>query len=103
VVDFAFAPVEVEARVGDTIRWTQRGSVFHTVTEHVRGAPVPGGFDGAVSEPGDTVLVVVTEPATIDYFCVPTPGWTGGSSSRPSMRSYIRAARGTLRLKPWMR
>lgn len=77
VVDFAFDPVEVEARVGDTIRWTQRGNVFHTVTEGVRGAPVPGGFDGAVSEPGDTVLVVVTEPGTIDYFCVPHPGMDG--------------------------
>ena len=77
VVDFAFVPAVAQARVGDTVRWTQRGVVLHTVTEGVRGAPVPGGFDEIVTEPGDTVLVRVTEPGTIDYFCVPHPGMDG--------------------------
>jgi plastocyanin len=77
VVDFAFDPAQAAAQVGDTVRWTQRGNVFHTVTEGVRGAPVPGGFDGAVSDPGDTFTVVVTEPGTLEYFCVPHPGMDG--------------------------
>lgn len=74
---FAFSPAVVNARVGDTIRWVQRGVVPHTVTEGVRGSPTPGGFDEQVVETGDVVEVRMTRAGTIDYFCRPHFGMDG--------------------------
>ena len=73
----SFSPAEAEAVVGDTIRWVQRGNALHTVTEGVRGAPAPAGFDAILVEPGQTFEVALTEAGTIPYFCRPHPGMEG--------------------------
>jgi plastocyanin len=78
VVDFSFQPVMVNARVGDTIRWTQRSEIPHTATSGEPGAPDQGVlFDLGLEETGDVEEFEVTEAGTIPYFCLPHPFMTG--------------------------
>jgi plastocyanin len=67
-VDLAFAPPSIEVAAGDTVTWTNRDVVAHTVT-----SGTPGAADGDVDEPldpeGGTVSVTFDEPGTYAYFC----------------------------------
>ena len=78
VLDFSFQPVMVNARVGDTIRWTQRGQVEHTATSGEPGVPGEGSlFDLGLEETGDVEEYRATQSGTIPYFCRPHPFMTG--------------------------
>ncbi|MFN2432770.1 MAG: plastocyanin/azurin family copper-binding protein [Gemmatimonadota bacterium] len=77
VVDFAYVPARVEARVGDTVRWIQRDSAPHTVTTSDPFPTSPGGFDLPLDRPGDVVEVTLTRTGLVDYFCRPHPFMTG--------------------------
>lgn len=77
VVSFSFRPDSVEARVGDTIRWTQRDEVAHTATSTDPAPAEPGGFDEPLDAPGDVAEVRLTRAGTIRYFCKPHPGMVG--------------------------
>jgi plastocyanin len=78
VGDFFFRPVMVEARVGDTIRWTQIGMIPHTATSGQPGAPDAGTlFNLSLPDSGAVAEFTPTEPDTIAYFCIPHPFMTG--------------------------
>jgi plastocyanin len=78
VFDFFFQPVMVEARVGDTIRWTQRGEIPHTATSGEPGSPDEGVlFDLELEETDDVEEFRVTRAGTIPYFCQPHHFMTG--------------------------
>jgi plastocyanin len=67
-VDLAFAPPSIAVAAGDTVTWTNRDVVGHTVT-----SGTPGDADGVIDEPldaeGGTVSVTFDEPGTYVYFC----------------------------------
>ena len=65
----AFAPAEVHARAGDTIRWVNKDALLHTAT--VRGA-----WDVQIA-PGKSATRVVAAPGTVDYFCRFHPNMKG--------------------------
>ena len=69
VAQMAFTPKVLQARVGDTVVWTNNDIVPHTAT-------AAGGFDIdlPVKGGGQTAL---NRPGTIDYACSYHPSMTG--------------------------
>jgi len=65
----AFQPTEVEARVGETIEWTNSDPFAHTAT-------VKGGWELTIP-PGQKAIHVVTADDRVDYYCRFHPNTTG--------------------------
>lgn len=68
---FAYAPAEVAANVGDTIVWTNKDIVAHTVTAE------DGSFDSGKIAPGATWQLVAKRRGTHAYRCTPHPNMHG--------------------------
>ena len=73
IKDFSFQPASLKIKVGDTVVWTQRDSVKHTVTV-VSG---PETFDSGLLSAGETFSHTFTKPGTYEYKCTPHPGMRG--------------------------
>jgi len=69
-------PVEVTAKVGDTIRWDNKDFVAHTATATDKS------FD-VMLPPGKTGSTVVTKVGTFDYFCRFHPNMKGKVTVTP--------------------
>lgn len=69
-------PVEVAAKVGDTIRWDNKDFVAHTATATDKS------FD-VMLPPGKTGRTVVTKVGTFDYFCKFHPNMKGKVTVTP--------------------
>ncbi len=61
IVDFAFKPRTIEISRGTTVKWTNAGSVGHTVTGK--------GFDSGTLRPGATFSRRFTKAGTFAYHC----------------------------------
>lgn len=83
IMEFAYVPGVLNARVGDTVRWIQRDAVPHTVTSTEPLPGQPGGFDELLNEDGDVVEVELERSGTIRYFCLPHPFMTGSIEVAP--------------------
>jgi plastocyanin len=64
-----FSPVEIKAKVGDTIAWINKDIVAHTAT-------VRGGFDIMI-EPNGSASLVLKKPGIIEYYCRFHPNMKG--------------------------
>lgn len=71
MTDFAFTPAVVDARVGDTIHWTNSGRASHTATA------ANGRFDSGRVAGRGTFRFAATTPGTFDYACTFHPEMTG--------------------------
>jgi plastocyanin len=71
----AYAPVEIQAKVGDTIEWINKDIVAHTAT-------VRGDWDLMVL-PGKTARLVVKKAGTFDYICRFHPNMKGRMTVAP--------------------
>ena len=60
--DLVFAPIEVPARVGDTIEWVNKDVFAHTATAR------NGDFDVNLP-PKKTVTSVLQKAGTVEYYC----------------------------------
>jgi plastocyanin len=60
--NMAIAPLEISARVGDTIEWVNKDILVHTATAR------NGDFD-VTMPPKKTVTLVLKKAGTIDYYC----------------------------------
>lgn len=79
--EMTFEPRSVTIAAGETIRWTNPSSVFHTVTADPSQALNPQEsvelperaepFDSGRIEPGETYSRRFTVPGSYTYFCVP--------------------------------
>jgi plastocyanin len=67
-----FVPMEIHAKVGQKIMWTNDDPVAHTVTAQ-KGAD----FDSGTVNSGGTFSFTPKKPGTIDYLCTIHPGQTG--------------------------
>lgn len=74
---FAFRPARVAVDAGDTVAWTNRDSVLHSVTAD------DGSFDRDVS-PDATVRIGFTGEGTIPYHCKYHPSMRGEVGVRPA-------------------
>ncbi|MDH6231790.1 plastocyanin [Mesorhizobium soli] len=70
----AFAPADIHAKVGDTIKWVNEDSVGHTVT-------AKGGWDLTLP-PNKAASEVVKKAGEFNYHC----------SIHPSMKGHITVA-----------
>lgn len=72
IQDFAFQPRQVTVRVGQSVRWTNRDRVEHTVTS---GNPFAAGsgqeFNSGLIAPGRAFTRTFDRPGTFEYFCIP--------------------------------
>jgi plastocyanin len=71
IKSFAFEPMHIQVRIGDTIRWTNRDLAPHTATADELGWDTT---ELARDESGD---VVVTKCMETSYFCVFHPHMKG--------------------------
>src|SRR5258708_40331850 len=71
----AYVPLEIQAKVGDTIEWTNKDIVAHTAT-------VRGDFDVMVL-PNKSARLVVKKAGTFDYFCRFHPNMKGRMTVAP--------------------
>jgi plastocyanin len=60
--DLVFAPIEVSAKVGDTIEWVNKDVFVHTATAR------NGDFDVNLP-PKKTVTSVLNKAGTVEYYC----------------------------------
>jgi plastocyanin len=70
ISDLAFSPVEVTARVGDTIQWVNGDFVDHTATAK------DGEWDVMIAA-GKQAEQQLSRAGTINYYCRFHPGMTG--------------------------
>jgi plastocyanin len=70
IENLVFAPVEVSAKVGDTIEWVNKDVFAHTATAR------NGDFD--VNQPQKkTVTSVLNKAGTVEYYCRFHPNMKG--------------------------
>ena len=86
VIDtFMFSPKTLHVQVGDTVTWTNKDDILHTVTSgtreydagdsgHVTATRKDGAFDMQMDGKGATGKHTFTEPGTFHYFCDRHPG-----------------------------
>jgi len=73
-----FNPNPLTISRGDTVTWTNKDSLRHTVTSGIPTGDVAGTlFDSKVIEPGQTFKFTFTKVGTYDYFCIIHP-WIQG-------------------------
>jgi len=68
--NIAYAPVEISARVGDTIVWTNNDIVAHTATARDKS------WDYNIL-PKKTASMTVTKAGDVEYFCRYHPNMVG--------------------------
>jgi plastocyanin len=86
VIDtFAFEPKLLHVHAGDTVEWTNKDNIVHTVTSgsreyapgdsgHVMATHKDGMFDTPLDGKGATASFTFSTPGTFHYFCDRHPG-----------------------------
>jgi|SRR5665647_2078544 plastocyanin len=69
IQDFAFNPPSVEVLAGDTVRWTNKDSVEHTVDGHT--------FGSGMIPKGQNYEFLFSEPGVYNYNCSIHPAMKG--------------------------
>jgi plastocyanin len=72
IVEFSFSPDPVEVSVGDTVTWTNQGTVPHTATAEDRDVLQSGPIS-----PGDSFSQVFSQAGEFPYFCEFHPNMHG--------------------------
>ncbi len=70
VVDYAFRPASISARVGDSVVWTNQGRAPHTAT-------AAGAFDTGMFRAGEQRTTTLRTPGTFAFACTIHPEMTG--------------------------
>ena len=71
IQNFAFNQKSITIKKGDTVVWTNKDSVSHTVTGNT-GGPVSGTLKN-----NETYSFTFNDPGTFNYYCIPHPSMTG--------------------------
>jgi plastocyanin len=66
-----FHPGKIEVAPGTAVRFTNRDRLVHTVTENA------GGLDSGAIQPGQSKVLVFTQPGAHPFHCTPHPFMTG--------------------------
>jgi len=66
-LSWGFAPETVTVKVGDSIKWTNAGTLPHTATAD------DGSFDTGLVDPGQNATVTFNTAGTFSYHCAPHP------------------------------
>jgi len=71
IANFAFDPASLTVKVGDTVTWTNKDSVAHTVTAD------DGSFKSEQIQPGAAYKFTFAKAGTFSYHCSIHPNMTG--------------------------
>jgi plastocyanin len=63
--NFAFTPAEITIKAGESVTWTNRDDIPHTVTD----AAHPPAFRSPALDTDDHVSFTFDKPGTYRYFC----------------------------------
>ena len=85
LVDYAFRPTALSARVGDSVVWTNQGRAPHTAT-------AAGVFDTGMFRAGEQRTTVLRTAGTFDFRCTVHPEMTGVLSVAPAANGAAPAA-----------
>jgi plastocyanin len=77
LVDYAFSPTNVSARVGDSVVWINQGRAPHTAT-------AAGAFDTGLLRPGEQRTTALRTPGTFAFACAFHPEMTGVLTVTPA-------------------
>jgi plastocyanin len=77
--NIAFNPNSVTAKVGQTVKWTNKDAAPHNVT-YISG---PKFSSSSTFSNGGTFSLKLTKPGTIKYVCTIHPGMTGTIAVSP--------------------
>lgn len=66
----SFSPANLTINVGDTVVWTNSGTMIHTSTSGTDCAP-DGTWDSGNLNPGESFSYEFTDEGSFDYFCIP--------------------------------
>jgi amicyanin len=69
--NFTFAPQQITVKAGDTVTWTNRDDIPHTVTSKTTA------FRSKALDTNDKFTFTFTTPGTYAYFCSLHPHMTG--------------------------
>ena len=85
VEDFEFSPADINVTIGDTVRFVWTGVVPHTSTSDATTGPLV--WDSGLEGQGFVYDVVITEPGTHGYYCIPhgAPGGIGMAGTITAM------------------
>jgi plastocyanin len=72
ITTWGFTPAEISIPAGQSVTWTNIGSLSHTATA------TGGQFDTGLLDPGESSTVTLSTPGTISYQCQPHP-WMKGT------------------------
>ena len=78
IKDFVFDPEVLPVQMGDTVIWTNRDIVPHTVTAQ------DGSWDSGEIAAGETWTMIITDDFAGSYFCVYHPGMQSKVEVAPS-------------------
>jgi len=73
IEDFKFQPATIQAKVGETLTWTQKDGAAHTVTS----TSGPESFDSGSMGKGQKFSYTFTKPGTYQYKCNIHPSMKG--------------------------
>ncbi|MDE3088982.1 MAG: cupredoxin domain-containing protein [Chloroflexota bacterium] len=76
-LSWTFDPQALTVRVGDTVTWTNMGSLVHTVTAD------DGSFDSGNLNPGDSWSFTFVKAGTFAFHCTPHPWMKGTITVQP--------------------
>jgi amicyanin len=68
--NYAFSPAVIKVKVGDTVTWTNKDAVQHTVTANTSSADAP---NGPLFGQGETYKFTFTKAGTYTLHCEPHP------------------------------
>ena len=71
ITDFGFDPIQLSVNAGDTVTWTNAGTMPHAVTAD------DDSFDSGLINPGDTIDMSFSTPGSYPYHCTAHP-WMKG-------------------------
>jgi plastocyanin len=79
IIDFDFVPKVDTVSVGDSVRWTNNGTVPHTSTSDTKGP-----WDSGTLNPGESFTFQFQTPGSYPYHCEFHPSMTGMIVVRPA-------------------
>jgi len=73
IMNFEFMPNDITITVGQTVTWTNRDAIEHTVTTQTgEGTLVPDGiFDSSILNEGDVFSYTFIRAGVYHYYCIP--------------------------------
>ena len=74
--EYFFRSPRVQIDPGDSVTWTNRGKILHTVTS---SGSVPERFNGGMLDHGESYTRTFAKPGTYSYICTLHPGLMGGT------------------------